>query len=363
MCNTFGGAGAPECFELDTSAFTEYTVASTQQDPDMSMRIAPDDSRLTWHGSASLEQGEGWIMPWRIPHERRALFPHVEVKAAMPAGVRLAMYSDTRFVRGVVEVDPDTAPIDLVVDGEVRGTEPLAGRTEFEFRDLPGGRRHIELWLPQGGRFRLRGLELSDGASLEPAADERRRWITYGSSITQCREAASPTRTWPAVVARQCDLNLRCLGFGGECKLDINAARLMRDLPADLLSMCVGINCYDGALSRRTFLPSILGFVEILRERHTHTPLVVMSPILSPPREQVTGGCGMTLPDMRQQVAEAVQILKVHGDPAIHHIDGLSLLGPEQVHMLPDALHPNTDGYAHLAERFTWHLRSFGLIA
>ena len=35
----------------------------------MTLAIAPTDHRLTWGGAVSLEHGDGWVMPWRIPHE------------------------------------------------------------------------------------------------------------------------------------------------------------------------------------------------------------------------------------------------------------------------------------------------------
>src|SRR5439155_18025250 len=157
------------------------------------------------------------------------------------------------------------------------------------------------------GEFRLRSLELSDGASFDAQLDYRSRWITYGSSITQCRTAASPTQTWPAIVARKRDLNLTCLGYGGQCHLDPLIARTMRDLPADYLSMCVGINIYGAAtLNQRTFRPGICAFVQIVREKHPRTPFVVMPPIYSPPREATPNVGRRRLNAMREEVAQGV---------------------------------------------------------
>ena len=63
-------------------------------------------------------------------------------------------------------------------------------------------------------------------------------------------------------------------------------ARMIRDLPADFLSMKVGINIQGGnTLNERTFRAAIIGFVQIVREKHPDTPFAVISPIYSPPRE------------------------------------------------------------------------------
>src|SRR5439155_3129511 len=203
------------------------------------------------------------------------------------------------------------------------------------------------------GEFRLRSLELSDGASFDAQLDYRSRWITYGSSITQCRTAASPTQTWPAIVARKRDLNLTCLGYGGQCHLDPLIARTMRALAADYLSMCVGINIYGAAsLNQRTFRPGICAFVQIVRERHPDTPFVVMSPIFSPPREDQPNAVGFTLQAMREEVALAVEDLRAYGDRHVHYVDGLDVFGPDLAHLLPDDLHPDAEGYRRMGENF-----------
>jgi lysophospholipase L1-like esterase len=241
-----------------------------------------------------------------------------------------------------------------VVNGEVVDSQPLAGKDSFRFEGLPEGEKQIELWLPQFGEFRLRSLELSDDASFDSRLDFRPRWVTYGSSITQCRAAASPTQTWPAVVARKNDLNLTCLGYGGQCHLDPMIARMMRDLSADYLSMCVGINIYGAAsLSERTFRPGICAFVRIVREKHPDTPFVVMSPIFSPPREEKPNAVGFTLKVMRQEVAQAVEDLRAFGDRNVYYVDGLEVFGADLAHLLPDELHPNAEGYRRMGENFS----------
>ena len=277
----------------------------------------------------------------------------------MPAGVRLSFLSNTISVSGkLVDADPESARLDLCCDGQFVGSAEIAGQEGFAFDRLPpnvtGQPRLIELWLPQFGIFRLRSLALSAGAGVSPVQDHRPRWITYGSSITQCRGAESPTQTWPAIVARARGYNLTCMGFGGECHLDTMVARTIRDRPADLISLCLGINVYGGAsLSPRTFRPAVIGFVQTVREGHPDIPLIVMSPIYSPPREETANVVGFDLPWMRQEVATAVRTLQQHGDDQIHYVNGLEILGPDHAHLLPDSLHPNAEGYKLMGKNIT----------
>lgn len=319
------------------------------------MNVRHDDPRLRWYGAVSQERTDAWTRPWRLPFPKLALFPpeRLQAQAGMPAGVRLTFNSDTRTLRGSLESDPAAQNLDLVCNGDLIGTRNLSGRADFSFEDLPAGDKRLELWLPQWGGFRLKGLELDDGATLAPAEDPRPRWLTYGSSISQCAEAASPTRTWPAIVARTRGLNLTCLGFSGECHLDGTVARVLRDLPAEVISLCVGINIQGGnSLSERTFAPALIGFIQTVREGHPETPLVVVSPVHSPPREMVPNKLGLSLQAVRQEVAKVVKLFVAHGDANLFYVDGLELLGPEHAHLLPDALHPNTDGYRVIAENF-----------
>ncbi len=130
-------------------------------------------------------------------------------------------------------------------------------------------------------------------------------------------------------------------------------ARMIRDLPANYLSMKVGINVQGhSSLSSRTFRPAIIGFVQILREKHLETPLAVISPIFSPPLETNNNAVGFNLTDMRQEVAQAVADLKSCGDANVHYVDGLKLFGKNLGHMLPDDLHPNAKGYKLMGQNF-----------
>ena len=321
----------------------------------MTQSLSPDDPRISWEGIVSLKRTGEWVMPWRILYEDRALFPPkaLQERAAMPAGGRISFSSDTQTVAGEIEPYPESAQIDLCCDGEFIESIEIDGKDKFVFEGLANEEKLIELWLPQFGQFKLRSLELSEGATVTPYEDSRPKWITYGSSITQCRTAQSPTQTWPAIVARERGLNLTCLGYGGQCHLDPIIARMIRDLPADILSMCVGINVYGAAsLSERTFRPAIIGFARILRERHPDTPLAVMSPIYSPPRESTPNPVGFTLERMRQEVQAAVQALHENGDSNIHYINGLEIFGPDLAHLLPDDVHPNAEGYKVMGRNF-----------
>ncbi len=55
---------------------------------------------------------------------------------------------------------------------------------------------------------------------------------------------------------------------------------------------------------------------------------------------------------MRELLTEAVTARQGSGDDRIRYLSGLELFGPADRDDLPDALHPNPDGYRRMGERF-----------
>ena len=318
------------------------------------MQLKADDVRLNWVGAVSLEINEKGVMPWRIPHGIRNLYhSQLQEKASMPAGVRFSFHSNTEIIKGQIANTPNDSQIDLYCDGQWIKSYDLKNANHFLFENLPAGQKLVELWLPQKSTFLLKSLELSSGAIIKRYDDTQLRWITYGSSITQCAGAKSPSFTWPAIVARQNHFNLTCLGFGGQCHLDLMIARLIRDLPADFVSICCGINIYGASsLGPRAFQQSIIGTILTIREGHPDIPIALISPIYSPTRENSKNAAGFTLAQMRNEIFQTVTILKEQNDENLFYFDGLTIFGPELNQYLPDQLHPNAEGYRCLAANF-----------
>lgn len=309
-------------------------------------------------GAVSLERGDAWIKPWRLPFSELALYPPEDgiiVRAEDAAGVRLRFRTDSPRLELAVLPADEARLFDLVSDGEILQTATLeAGEGTLALEDVPTDREALEIWLPQTHPVAIRELRVLSGRALEGVPDPRPRWVTYGSSITHCRTAHSPARTWPAVVARERGLHLTCLGYGGNCHLEPMIGRLIRDLPADVVTLKLGINVQGSAsLSARTFRPAVIGLVQLIRESHPDVPIGVISPIISPPREEAPNVAGMSLRTVRTHIQDAVRRLVDCGDPNLHYYDGSELFGDELVEYLPDLLHPNGDGYLILGRRIS----------
>lgn len=311
-----------------------------------------------FQGAVSFRTGDGWVQPFRLREDILPLYwsERLIFHAYAQAGTRLRLATDADTIGLDVQQHDEQRVFDVTVDGELVGSvRQPAGETRVVFDDLPAGQKVVELWLPQRRPCRVDGVLVPLGAAAGAVDDPRPRWVTYGSSITHCGEAHSPARTWPAIVARRHGLNLTCLGFGGECQIEPLLATTIRDLPADIISLKLGINVYGGPnLGGRTFGPAAIGMVRILREKHPQIPILVISPIISPPRENEPGGGGLSIRDMRRELEKAVSLLRDAGDANVHYFDGRTLFGDDLAgEYMPDDLHPNGDGYEIMGEQFS----------
>ncbi|MGH8920515.1 MAG: GDSL-type esterase/lipase family protein, partial [Actinomycetes bacterium] len=240
-----------------------------------------------------------------------------------------------------------TAWCDLDVDGKPSVVVALSSDGYARFA-LDGTLADLDLWLPSAPALRVVSLAVDAGALIEPATPQTGlRWAVYGSSITH-GAGLPPTRTWPAVVTRALRRRTHNLGFDGNAHLDPLAAAALAELPVDLLTLELGVNVHlSGSMLERTFAPSVHGFLDRVRVAHPTSPIVVVSPLLCPARENVVPEHGMTLAQIRAILAEAVRL---RADDALHHVDGRELL--DDLGLLPDGLHPSAAGHREIARRY-----------
>jgi hypothetical protein len=226
-------------------------------------------------------------------------------------------------------------------------------------------------------------LDVTGDAPIDAAPPPcRLLWLHHGSSISHCAEPDWPTSAWPVVAAGIAGLELINLGFGGQCMLDPFVADAIADVPAEVITLKVGVNIVGAhAMDRRTFVPALHGFLDRVRRGHPTTPIVVCSSILWPGSEDrpgpsdvqfLDGGrvrChtagpmahidkgALTMAESRRHVAHAVAARQAEGEN-IRYLDGLRLYGPddEPGFVMPDSLHPDAALYEEMGRRFAQHV-------
>jgi lysophospholipase L1-like esterase len=341
------------------------------------MPILPLDRAASFlDGAIDVRRREGSIQPIRYPAAEALYYDaFTRYVASCPAGVRLRLITSATAIRlatnqRMIATAEDAEPrgaYDLYIDGQLARREIAVGgarmapdgslmgdeRARIAFENLPAGEKRIELWFPQAGTTSISEVELEGDGHAEPWPDNRPTVLFHGSSISHCMEAMGASAGWPAVAAGLANVRHINLGWAGSCLLSGLAARIIRDQDADVIVLKLGINVHgDGMLKERTFLDSAHAMISIIRERHRTTPVQVISPIFSPPRESEGSNGGPSLQRMRLLLEQVVEARRRSGDANTHYLSGLELFGPADVHDLPDLLHPNTAGYRRMGERF-----------
>lgn len=313
-------------------------------------------------GALSAKRDNGALYPCRLPYQRRELCfsEHLLDRAFCTSGVRLRFETDAEAI--ALSFAPLPPPgnlikghaFDAVIANEIIQTVFCGQNSTSVIFDRAGhGLRTIEIWLPPSCRVGLKKIKTRKAKMLRPLPDRRPMWVTWGSSITHCVRAGSAARIWPATVARRHNLNLVNMGFGGACLLEPSVAMVIRDLPTSYISMKLGINAVGNSLNARTYPALIAAAVNIIREKQPHTPIALISPIASPPRENKPSQTGYTLEGMRSDMKAVHSVLREAGDMSLYYVNGLELFGIKDINRYSDdKLHPGAEGIDLQAERF-----------
>ena len=370
--------------------------------------IEIDISDAILRGAAELERTANGILTHRLPLDARQRFsdPQLTMAESQPSGARLVFTTAATTIeidavatrRTFLGLPPRPAGLfDLRVDGVLTDRAPTTGGVTtiidmatgsvnnqvessglIRFSGLAHADKLVEIWLPHNEAIELVALR-TDGP-VTPVEDERPKWINYGSSISQGSNATGPSTTWTALAAAAADVQLRNLGFGGSALLDQFVARTIRDTPADLISLEIGINLVNSDVMRlRAFTSAVHGFLDTIRDGHPDTPILVISAMLCPIHESTPGPGAfdpaalasgtiefmatgdpaevrtgkLTLEVVREELARIVAD-RAGDDTHLHYLGGLNLYGhnDSDEHPLPDRLHPDQATHELIARRF-----------
>jgi lysophospholipase L1-like esterase len=202
------------------------------------------------------------------------------------------------------------------------------------------------VYLPEGMRPTITSVAPVGAGTLEPAP-ALPRWVCYGDSIAEGWVASAPALTWVATAAREQRLDVANLGYAGAARGEIVSAEQVAGLPADVISIAYGTNCW----SKVPFSADMIGagfeaFLRVVRARHADTPVVVVSPILRPQAETTPNVLGATLADLRRRMEDTVAALIDAGDRSLRLVPGANLVGESE---LADGIHPDDAGHRAMA--------------
>jgi lysophospholipase L1-like esterase len=305
-------------------------------------------------------RGRAWPGTPKVPYPRAKpadafrLPVDTWAQAQIPVGVRLEFTGDATEIDIAYETKSDNAGIRGDGGGVTFQLWRNGALVDEEKASHPGGVARLRtgaggdravVYIPEGMRPSIKELT-PVGGDIEPASLHP-RWICYGDSVAEGWLATAPALAWPAVVGREHALDAVNMGYAGAGRGEIVTAEHIAELAAAVISITHGTNCWTRVpFSVDLFREQTRAFLDIVRQGHPETPILVSSPIVRPDAEDTPNRLGATLADLRATMEEVVRERIDRGDDRLRLIPGRHIVTEEQ---LADAIHPNDDGQRALA--------------
>ncbi len=316
-------------------------------------------------------RGHGWVgeaiaaRSFRRAPERavHTLTESVQYLTQCPASVFLSFHTDTQelsvrvrnknteYMNHITRVG--SAGMELYVrDGTqwlpYSQTIPPSDAAVFQqplLQGQPRILREFRLYLPLYMWLEELTLGFSADAQIHPSPSKHKPILFYGTSITQGGCANTAGSDFVSILGRMLDIDTINFGFSGSGRGEPEVAQLIREVDASMFVLDYAANCEPERL--RDTLPP---FVQILREAHPNTPIVVVGPLGFNKSEHSLYYRNTSEGRRDNSIRFYIQ-RKDAGDTNIHFIDGEGLLPIGITGTYVDGVHPTSAGFAMIAER------------
>lgn len=308
----------------------------------------------------------------RLPvHPQWELSKGVEILANHTAGGEVRFKTDSKRILIKVELReksgmyhmPSTGQsgFDLYMDSDgenryIKTTRFAVDSTRFKvelFNTDKKEMRSFTLNFPLYNGVNSLEIGFDEGAAVEvPNPFEMKgKFVIYGTSITQGGCVCRPGMAYSNIMSRKLDVQFVNLGFSGNGKGEPALAHLINQI-SDVRFIILD---YE-ANAFKTIKNTIGNFVDILREKHPETPILIMSKIRYARERKGTEDYAQLISN-RDFQQNLVKKRKEAGDTNIFFIDGSKVLGNQYYECSVDGVHPSDLGSQIIANELIKKIR------
>jgi lysophospholipase L1-like esterase len=344
----------------------------TREELDANFAATKTDTVLQWHNALDFTvEGRGWndtdlVTPYdRLPARAKIVVrPEVWELSRHSSGITVYFSTDASEICAQWTVTnhnlamnhmaaTGVSGLDLYVKSKGNWQWLGVGRpvnsptnTVVLASDIPsvGGEiREYCLYLPlYNGIVDLR-IGVPKSALIQKLLPKPRKTVVfYGTSITQGGCASRPGMSYAAIVGRALDLSTINLGFSGNGQAEPEVATLVAELNPDIFLIDPVANINPSQVEWR-----IPEFVNIIREKHPLTPIVIME-CITPTFNHLQNGNRSNY-SLRNESLEKTALPLMADDKNIFYIQGKNLLGKDNEATV-DGIHPTDLGFYRIAD-------------
>jgi len=336
----------------DTSAASSMLLAasSTERFADMKWIPFPDTSLelsgLPWYAENSPDL-------WRFPKRAEETIPkRVWTRSLVPDGGRIRLSCDTsRLAIRVQVISERKKPcyFDAYVGNELAGSAEATGTERIDlllFEGKDRAKKDITIYLPNNHEASVFAVAVDQDASFHkpPPFALKRPFVSYGSSVLQGTGASRGAMTYPAILARQLNLDFVNLGFGGAGKAEPEVVSLVNEI--DACGFLFDLGKSYGLQPIEVFAKML----DTIRASHPDVPIIVVTPIYSL-REANEPEYKDKSEKLRVLMRQAADERVKAGDKLMLVVEGLDIAGEKDADAFHDPTHPNDEGNARMAQR------------
>lgn len=213
--------------------------------------------------------------------------------------------------------------------------------------NMDGSDREYMLYLPLYDGLSNLEIGVKSNAIIEnPRINSPRRGkpvVFYGTSITQGGCVSRAGMAYPNQLSRMLDREIINLGFTGNGQLDVEIAEAMADIDAS----CFVIDCLPN-VSLVQMDEKYATFLEIIREKKTTVPILMVENILYPHMalDQVVSA---SVKGKNSKLKDIYAAQKKRGDRNIYYMKADMLIGKDQEGTV-EGVHPNDLGFYRMSQ-------------
>lgn len=228
--------------------------------------------------------------------------------------------------------------------------KPAKGQTDNDqiiIQNMDSSMKQFMLYLPLYNTVNDLQIGVSEQAIIrtpsQPGINTAKRVVMYGSSILQGASASRPGMAYPAILQRKTGYDVINLGFSGSAKMEIEVAKYLATVPADLYILDCIPNPSPEEIKDRSY-----NFIKYLRLQNPSTPIILIETVF---RENGNWDrkIGKNVKSQNEEIRKTYERLKKEGITNFYYITSDKLIGNDHEATI-DGVHLTDLGFTRMAD-------------